>query len=335
MSATIYDIADKANVSIATVSRVFSNHPRVSEKTRAKVLAIAEQYHYYPNVSAQTLARQNSYMLAAVVPMLTNYFFMEVLRGVQDRMASSGYDLMVFSVSDPSESFSQLQRATQKGRSEGVFLFSTYLSDADSKRLQKAGHPVLMVDCYDDLLDSVSVDNLLGAYQATQHLLAQGYTKIGLLGADPISIPAQERKKGFLKAIQEANVVIPTTMMADCVNCAFHGFSESSGYQTAMEILSFHPEVEAFFAMSDTQALGALKAIKEKGRIVGKDIAIIGFDDIQIAEYVGLSTIRQPMYEMGQKAFDMLKSKIESKKDINQQQKLAPELVVRHSSIIA
>ena len=335
MSATIYDIAEKANVSIATVSRVFSNHPRVSDKTREKVLAIADQYQYFPNVSAQTLARQNSYMIAAVVPMLTNYFFMEVLRGVQEQMALSDFELMVFSVSDPSESLLHLQKATQKGRSEGVFLFSTYLTDADAKKVVKNTHPLMMVDCYHAAFESLCVDNVFGGYQATQHLLAQGYTKIALLGAAPISIPAQERKKGFLKAMEEAGIAVPPTMMQDCMDCAFHGFSENSGYITAQKIFENHPDVEAFFAMSDIQALGAMQAIKERGRVIGKDIAIIGFDDIQVAQYVGLSTVRQPMYEMGQKAFDILKAKIEGTSKIVKQEKLAPRLIIRDSSIIS
>jgi LacI family transcriptional regulator len=332
VSATIYDIADKANVSIATVSRVFSNHPRVSEKTRAKVLAIAEQHHYYPNVSAQALARQNSFMMAAVVPMLTNYFFMEVLRGVQDKMAESGYDLMVFSVSDPSESMTPLYRAMQKGRSEGVFLFSTYLPDAEAKRLAKNGHPILLVDCCHDLLDSIAVDNVAGAYVATQHLLQLGHQKIALLGADPVSGPAQERKRGFLQAIWEAGLYVPESMIQDCTNCTSHGFSEEAGYQTAMKVLELHPDIEAFFAMSDIQALGALKALHQHGKVPGQDVSIIGFDDIQVAEYVGLTTMRQPMYEMGQQAFELLKSKMEGNRTVTGLRKMAPQLIVRSST---
>ena len=201
---TIYDIARQANVSIATVSRVFNGSTRVSDRTRKRVMEIAEELNYHPHVSARSLASRRSNLVMAVIPMLTNYFYMEVVRGVQDALLDSEWDLLVYTAQAPENVDTQLNRALQRGRAEGVLLFSTPLDDARIQRMKRANMPVVLVDSHHPDFDSISVDNEEGGFIATRHLLEQGYKRIGLITGHKASVPAVDRQKGYQRALQGA-----------------------------------------------------------------------------------------------------------------------------------
>ncbi|MDX1741089.1 MAG: LacI family DNA-binding transcriptional regulator, partial [Rhodothermales bacterium] len=155
MGVTIYDIAERAKVSIATVSRVLNNNPRVSAKTRSRVLEVAQELGYEPHPSARSLARRRSSVVSAVIPMVTNYFFMEVLRGLQDRLGQSEFDLLVYTARTVEEVGTQLDRALHRGRSAGVLLFSTPIGEHHIARMRRFGQPVVLVDCSHPEFDSV------------------------------------------------------------------------------------------------------------------------------------------------------------------------------------
>ncbi len=162
MGITIYDIAEAAGVSIATVSRVFNDNPRVSESTRAAVMEVADKLGYQPHASARSLARQQTETISAIVPMLSNYFYAEVLKGLQDRMAETSFDLLVYSAPTLDEVEGQLEKALHRGRSAGVMLFSAPVRDGLEQRLQQSDIPVVLVDCYHPAYDSISTDNRRG-----------------------------------------------------------------------------------------------------------------------------------------------------------------------------
>lgn len=309
MGVTIYDIARKAKVSIATVSRVFNDSPRVSPKTRERVLEVARGLNYQPHVSAQSLARQNSHLISAVIPVVANYFYMEIIRGMQDALAESDYDLIVYVAPKPEAAGSQLERATQKGRSEGLLLLSTPLSDARVKRLRAARRPVVLVDALHPDFDSISIDNRKGGFMATRHLIDCGYERIAHITIHPEAPPAAERRRGYEEALRGAGRPIDKAYIAASGKQPF-GFVEESGYEAMLELLKRKPSPDAVFVASDIQALGALRALKERGLSAPDDVAIIGFDDIQISEYIGLTTLRQPIYEMGKLAVQKLLQRI-------------------------
>lgn len=327
---TIYDIAQQAQVSIATVSRVFNGSPRVSAATRERVEHVAEQLNYRPNVSARNLASQRSNLVMAVVPMLTNYFYMEVVRGVQDRLADTDLDLLVYTAQAPEYVDGQLERALQRGRTEGVLLFSTPLTDARAELVRQADQPVVLVDSSHSELDSVFVDNERGGYEATRHLIEMGYRRIGYLSGHPMSVPAVDRQAGYGRALREAGLPFDPDRIYTPQQSRDHGYTECIGYEGMQALLK--QDLDAVFVASDIQALGALRAIHEAGLRVPEDLGVVGFDDIAVSAYVGLTTMRQPMYDMGRQAVDALLSRLNAPVSASAHSVHYAELVRRNST---
>ncbi len=332
MAVTIYDIASKAGVSIATVSRVFNDNPRVSAATRTNVRAIAESLGYQPHASAQSLARRRSSVVSAVIPMLTNYFFVEILRGLQDRMAESEFDLLVFSARTMQEVDVQMDRALQPGRSAGVLVFSSPMNKARLEKLSNSGQAVVLVDCFHETLDAVTTNNEHGGFLATEHLIDCGCLRIALIMANEDSVPAHDRRRGYERALTKEARRVDPSLIVHGENGVDDGYTEEAGYQAMSKLLALDERPDGIFATSDIQALGVLTAVREAGLSVPEDIRVVGFDDILLSRHIGLTTIRQPMYEMGTIAADRLISRIESPTDTQAQTVLSPRLVVRATS---
>ena len=331
MAVTIYDIAQRAGVSIATVSRVFSGSAPVADGTRARVFAVADELGYEPHVSARSLARKSTQLVAAVVPMLTSYFFMEVIRGVQDRLAESDYDLLVFSSRSPEHVDAQLARAAQKGRADGLLLCSTPLTPPRADALLASGSPVVLVDSAHPDFDSVAVNNREGGYAATRHLLELGHERVALIAPNPVSVPGLERRAGYEAALRDAGRAVDARLIATSGEDDEHGYTREAGYAAMQALLRLPEPPDAVFAASDVQALGALRALREAGLRVPEDVALVGFDDIRTSAYVGLSTLRQPMYEMGKAAIDKLLRRIEAPSRPVSHTTFSAELCVRET----
>ena len=334
MGVTIYDIANSAEVSIATVSRVLNGHSNVSAVTRARVRKAARDLGYQPNPSARNLAQKRVNVISAVVPMMTTHFFMEVLRGVQDRISETDYDLLIFSSANFPHVDKQISRAMHRGRSGGVLLFSTPLSAQRLDLLFGSDIPVVLVDSAHPEFDSVSTDSERGGYLATQHLLERGFRHIGLIMGHPDSLPAVDRKEGYLRAHREAGVEVNPRLMVHTDNNKMHGFTEDDGFEAMVRLLDRGDCMDAVFATSDIQALGAMSAAKEKGVAIPDDLAIVGFDDILISGYLGLTTIRQPMFDMGRQAADRLIGRISEKNTAPTHTVFVPRLVERDSTSV-
>ncbi|MEM1127043.1 MAG: LacI family DNA-binding transcriptional regulator [Bacteroidota bacterium] len=333
MAVTIYDIAERAGVSIATVSRVLNNHRRVADRTRRRVLSIADDLGYQPHASAQSLARRQTRLVSVVLPMMTNYFFVEVMRSLQEYLAEHEFDLLVHASATLDGVDAQLDRAVQKGLSDGILLFSTPTTEARTQRLRRCGRPVVLVDCAHPGFDSVTTDNQAGGYLATRCLLDLGRRRIALLMANPASVPSKDRAAGYRRALCDAGLVADERLIAVSTDDAEHGYTEYGGYVSMQRLLAHSDDrPDAVFATSDVQALGALRAIQEHGLQVPHDIALIGFDDIQISRYVGLTTLRQPMAEIGRQAAKLVLQRIEAPERPSSQTVFAPRLIHRSTT---
>ena len=331
MAVTIYDIAEQAGVSIATVSRVFSGGARVAAPTRARVFDVADRLGYAPNVSAQGLARQRTQLVAAVVPMLTSYFFMEVVRGMQDRLAESEHDLLIFTSRSPEHVDSQLTRAVQKGRADGLLLCSTPLTPDRARSLKASGAPVVLVDSSHPDFDSVCVDNREGGAVATQHLLDAGHERIAHIAPNPVSVPGVERRAGYEETLRKAGRTPDARYVVASDDAEHHGYTREAGYDAMQHLLALPEPPDAVFAASDVQALGALKAVRDAGLRVPEDVALVGYDDIRTSAYLGLSTLSQPMYEMGKVAIDKLIRRIAEPTRPVSHTTFSAELIVRET----
>lgn len=333
MSVTIYDIAEHARVSIATVSRVFNEHPRVSEGTRRRVFSVAERLGYEPHASAQSLARQNTKLISAVVPMMTSFFFMEVIRGMQDRLDESDYDLLVYASRTLAKVDGPLARAVQRGRADGLLLVSTPLTPARARRLAASRRPVVLVDSRHDDFDSVSVDNQRGGAEAVRHLAARGHTRIGLILPSEDSVPAAERKAGYVEALRGLGLAYDDALVVTAEwDREQHGYTRYAGYRAMQRLLALEAPPTAVFAAADVMALGALRAMREAGLEGAAAPELVGFDDVASSAYVGLTTLRQPMYEMGKLAIEKLVRRIAAPDTPPSHTVFAPRLVVRETT---
>lgn len=331
-AVTIYDIADKAKVSIATVSRAFNNSSRVSARTRDRILGIAQELGYQPHASARSLAKRKSNLVSAIIPMLTSYFFLEVLHGVQEKISESEYDLLVYSAPRMENVDGMLENGLNRGRSAGALLFSSPLNPERIKRLEQYSNPVVLVDLYHEKFDSVATDNEQGGYLAASHLLEKGYRRIGLLAANLDSVPSQQRMNGYCRAHREWGIALDERLVVSTDDDQFHGFTEEAGYALMGSLLDKDVDIDSVFAVSDIQALGARRAIEDRGMAVPGDIALVGFDDIMISRYVELTTLRQPMNEMGRMAAELLLERLRGNEKPVMHKILAPTLVERTSS---
>ncbi len=337
MPVTIYDIAEGASVSIATVSRAFNGHPRVSRSTRERVFEVARDLGYEPHASAQNLARQNTNLISAVVPIMTSAFFMEVLRGIQDQLDDSPYDLVVYASRTLDSIGGQLARAVQRGRADGLVLVSTPLSDQRVRLIQASGQPSVLVDAFHPDIDSVTVDNRRGGAVATRHLLARGHRRIGLVLPVAGSGPSDQREAGYLDALAEAGVAAdPDLVVHSEWDLVHHGYTRFAGYrgmQTLLQRFEGRDDAPtAVFVAADVMAYGALRAAREADLRAPRDLEVIGFDDVESSAYVGLSTVRQPMYEMGKLAAEHLVRRLETPGAPPAHTVFSPTLVLRETT---
>lgn len=328
--STIYDIAKKAGVSIATVSRVVNNSDGIADKTREKVLKVADELGYYPQAYAQGLARKKKNIIMVVVPVLSNYFFMEVLAGIQDEISNYSYDLNIFNVQSNGEDnmFPQVENIIKRQWADGYLFISTHLRDEELEKLQNYDMPITLIDESYPGMDSVSVNNEKGIEKAMQHFLDSGMTRIAMISAMKTSKPGQQRIEGYKNALKEAGVSVDEELIATGDSMYRDGFSEENGYEAMIKLLEMPEPPEACFCTSDIQAVGAMKAMREKGI----QIPIIGYDDITISDYIGLSTIRQPMYNMGSFATKKLMKRMKNRDADPEQKVFAPELILRSST---
>lgn len=335
MPPTIYDIADHADVSTATVSRVLNDESKVASDTRSRVIEAAQALGYQPHASAQNLARQRTDTIAVVVPLLANYFYMGVLRGIQHSLASKAYDLLVYTPSHPDEVEEQVRRAAQRGRSDGFLLLSAPLRPSILKCLDETPQAVGLVDTKHPKYDSIYVDNQKGGYKATRHLMEAGYERIAHITADaPEPDPAQERRAGYEQALAEGNHPRASSLIARGNQEPF-AFAKDGGYRAMKQLLRQSPRPDAVFAASDMQAIGALQAAEEEGLDVPRDIAVLGFDDIDVSQYVGLSTLCQPLHEYGKLAIEKLTTRIDKPDQSVSSTVFDPEIVIRRTCGVA
>lgn len=330
MSYTIYDIAKAAGVSIATVSRVFNNSESVKPSTRQKVLETADEMGFQPHLYAQGLASKKRNKIMMLVPMVSNYFLTEILKGVQDSLSAHNFELNIINISQAEDTLQQVEHVLRKRWAEGYLLVSLHFTNEQLNRLKRYNVPLTLVDDNSSLYDSYSFDNTRGAFIATEHLVKEGFRNIAVLSASENSLPVRERISGYKQALEKYGIPFRENWIVSGTDPNVDGFTEQSGYEAMNTILQLKPEPDAVFCVSDIKAVGAQKAMREQNRT----IPLISFDNIPLAEYIGLSTINQPMYQMGRNATEKLIERIQqsSKMDVMCSEVFKPNLIIRESS---
>ncbi len=334
MSVTIYDLAREAGVGIGTVSRCLNNHPSVSVHTRAKVMAVVKRLSYQPHAYAQRLASRKTNTISAIIPYFTNYFFIQVLQGVQDRASELGFDLILYGVNNPSQAEYYLRRSLHRGHVDGVMYFSMKLPETYVQKFQQINLPLVLVDAYHPAFDSIRVKNREGATEAVRHLIGLGHRNIAMINASLETLPARERMEGYRLALEEAGIQFKSDRVFVSGIGKQDGYNREAGRVSMEELIrknAGEDRVTAIFVASDVQAMGALETAAELGVRVPEDLAIVSFDDIELAQHAQLTTMRQPMYDMGTLALERLFARIKNPSAAPTVDEFLPQLIIRRS----
>ncbi len=307
MSATIRDVAQQAGVGLGTVSRVINGSQSVSEATRQRVLDVIKHLNYVPNPTARRLSLGRTLTIGVIVPFFTRPAEVERLRGIEHALLDSGYDLILYNVETPEQRDQYFRDIPRRERVDGVLIVSLTPRDGDVKPFKKANVPIVLVDAHHASLarlNQVVTDDVVGGRAATQHLLDLGHRRIGYL-SDCLDEPfnftsSRDRLIGYQQALQGAGL----SFRADFHRQGNHGRPEA--HRLAAELLARPDRPTAIFAASDTQAMGVLEAARDAGLRVPENLSVIGYDDIEIAEYLGLTTMSQKLYLSGQRGVELL-----------------------------
>lgn len=328
---TIYDVAKAAGVGIGTVSRVLNNSARVSPETQEKVLNAIQQLGYRPSKVARQLSTGvRRHNVGAIMPFITHPSFVERLRGIQLALndQDNDFNLILFNVSEPDQYPDQLQSIVEHATVDGLLIATLTVTDEQRELLAQAAIPfVTLSDACSDEPNCISPDNLRGGYMATEHLLELGHRRIAYVGdafPNAYGFPTGElRYQGYVDALAAHGV----PLQSEYVRFGAHG--EEPAYRLAQQLLALPQPPSAIFAMSDIQAVGVMTAIREAGLRVPEDISVIGFDDVQLSRYIGLTTIRQHLQEGGYLSMGLLLEMLTTRGPVQPRQLPALELVVR------
>lgn len=332
-TATIRDVAKHAGVGVGTVSRVLNESPDVSENTRQKVQAAIAELDFSPSVVARRLSLRKTLTIGIIAPFFTRPAFVERLRGVEKVIAQTNYDLVLFNVETPERRDACFRDVPRQDRVDGLLIVSLSPDDAAATRFHHAKVPTILIDAYHQTLSRVIVDNIAGSQLAVQHLIDLGHQHIGFI-SDAMENPfnpfrfshIHDRYQGYRQALDNAGI----PFRPDYHKQGIH--SRRVARQLAYELLSQRDRPTAIFAYSDTQALGILEAANDLSLNVPQDLSVIGFDDIEVSEYVGLTTIRQSLFDSGTLGANMLLDHLITPMDAVQQITLPTELIIRQTT---
>lgn len=328
---TIYDVARVANVAISTVSRVLNGSPYVSETTKIRVQKAIDELDFRPQVNARKLARREAQIIAVALPTFTTPFFNEVLKGIKDRLKDTDLDFIIYNTGSENPE-DTLKMFVDRGIPDAMLIISINIDEEIGNRLKKAGIPVVLLGAKHDDFNYMYWNNYKGGYLAGEHLIKQGYKKIGMVRSHSKSIVADQREKGFRDVLGTYNLPLDENFFVKGITRKHSGYSEEAGYEAVQIMKERGGLPEAIFCTNDAQAIGVMHALREDKMRIPEDIGIMGYDNIKTAHYLDLSTIDQKMYDVGMMSIDRLTTMIKEKKGSVVQTEIEPRLVVRNSS---
>lgn len=304
--ATLKDLAESLGISISTVSRALKDHPDVNKETKEKVLKLAKQLDYEPNLLALNLLKKNSNLIGVIVPKLSYHFYAMAISGIEEIVEKEGFHLMICQTNESFEKEVAILKEFNAIRPAGFLIsLASHTTDFDHlKQLQRKNVPFVLFnrDCHEIEATKVIIDNKKAAYNATQYLINEGFRKIAFLGGpDNVQI-SNHRINGFRQALDENGI----ELAQDFIQHA--DFTRENAMNKTNQLLSLKNKPEAIIAFSDQMAISAILAIRKAGYQIPAEIAIMGFNNEPGDELMEptLTSIDQPTFEMGKKAAEML-----------------------------
>ncbi|MEZ5115290.1 MAG: LacI family DNA-binding transcriptional regulator [Candidatus Nanopelagicales bacterium] len=303
MGITIRDVAAAAGVSTATVSRALRGLPHVDDETRDRVRRVAQELDYVVTPSASRLASGRTGSVAVVTPFLSRWFFATVLSGVEQVLRGRDLDLLLFAVGDPTEEHRIPPERRLRSRVDGIIVISLPIEEDEAAALLTTGLPTSLIGVQAPRTPSVLIDDVAAGERAVTHLVELGHRRIGVIGGRPMPsafAPEHDRYEGYRRALAAVGRE-PDPMLE-----AF-GYFTVAGGEAAMQALLSNPDPPtAVFAMSDEMAFGAIRALTARGLRPGADVSVVGVDGHDLGDVVGLTTVAQPVPDLGRIAAETL-----------------------------
>jgi len=335
MGVTLKDIARKVGYSVTTISRALNDYDDVSEETKQIIKRVAQEMGYHPHVIAQSLQRQRTNTVGFIVPATERYlsdpYFLELLAGIGDGAASCDFDLLVSTCKpmDPRERVAY-ERMVKGRRVDGIVVARTRRDDERIAYLLSERFPLIAFGrtASDQDFPYLDVDGEEGVYEAVKYLVGLGHRRIGFIAPPTYLMFAEHRLAGYKRALQDSGLEFDPALVVE------GNLTQSRGYQKMEQLLDLEEPPTAVVTGNDLMAFGAMEAAQERGLVVGRDVAVIGFDDVPLAAHFRptLTTIRQPIYDIGKMLSQTLIKIINGEELAQRQIILQPELVIRESS---
>jgi DNA-binding LacI/PurR family transcriptional regulator len=305
---TIYDVAREAGVSIATVSRVLNAAQRVREPTRRKVMDAVERLGFVPRADASARARRDFKRIGVLTPFFTALSFVQRVRGVAATLAETDYELIIYTVDSQAKLRAYLDMLPISRRVDGLIAMSLPLDEASTRRLRDNGLETVCIEYDHSSFSCVQIDNAHGGALAARHLIARGYRRIAFVGetGEPSYAlhPSDQRLEGFRRTLEEAGLALPEAYVVR------QPYRMESVIKATLGLLDLPEPPEAVFATSDIQAVGVLKGARRRGLGVPQDLGVMGFDNLDLADYLELTTVNQSLDESGRTAVELLLARL-------------------------
>ena len=306
---TIYDVAEHSGVSISTISRVLNSPDKVNSETRTKVMEAIDRLGFVPKAEARARAMQNTNRIGVITPFFTAPSFVQRLRGVAGRLSRENYELVIYPVDSEEQLQGYLSSIPVMRNLDGLIIMSLAVESRDVERLISNKMETVLIEFSNDQLNSIVIDDHQGGRIVAEHLIQKGYRTFGFLGdiESPernIIHPVLSRLEGFQSVLKDAGLQLP----AKNIKKAF--YAHESSRESAHELLTMPNRPSAIFAASDNQALSIMKVARQLNMSIPDDVAVVGFDDIDMADYVDLTTVRQHLDESGRLSAEMVLGRI-------------------------
>jgi len=328
--STIKDVADRAGVSIATVSRVLNSTGRVSDDLDLRVREAVKVLNYHPNMLARQLRRSESQTIGVLIPDSSNPYFAELGKGIEDVCFENGFTVVLCNTAENADKANSYLRTLYQQRAAGFVIVTPRQPITDLDDLISKGVPIILADrplpSLQNSVDSISSDNFGGAEQAIKHLIALGHRRIGMIVGHLDLNTNKDRWQGVLSALEQARIKPDQALVFDQASYLPH-----SGFAGAGQLLEQADPPTAVFCFNDLIALGVLNYAQSHGVAIPSKLSVIGFDDIMLAAYTvpGLTTVAQPKYELGRRAAEMLLRRIDGDRQPPQNEVLPTTLIER------
>lgn len=328
---TIYDVAKLSGVSISTISRVLNTPDKVNSETHRRVMDAIDKLGYVPKADARARAMKNTGRIGVITPFFTAPSFVQRLRGVAAALSKANYEMVVYPVESIHHFRGYISSIPLMRNIDGLIVISLSLRDTDAERLIASGIETVIIEHLHPLTNSITIDDHLGGRMVAEHLIKKGHRRFAFIGdiesPEKIAVhPVKSRLAGFKEALQQADMNLPDAYIYSAP------FTQIESRKAAHALLRMPNPPTAIFAASDIQALNVIKVARLLNIRVPEELAVVGFDDIDVAEHLDLTTIRQHLDESGRLAAEMLLSRIGDEHRPLQHLNIPLELIERYSS---